>query len=1470
MSEIEVGDLVARISFDDTGLNKSMAEINRQMKLVESEFDKASSALKVYGSAEDALKAKSDSLTQQMSIQQQRINKLNESFQEAARTKGLDSKETQQLATQLNKAQAEYNKLDNELKQTNTELDKQATKVTKLGKDWNDAFDQTQQSIGNTFEATKRAGAAITAFGTGVTIGVGGLVKSAADFEQAMSNVKSVMSPKEVQKFGGELEKLAKQMGADTKYSAKEAAQGIEELVKAGVSVEQIMNGGLKGALSLAVAGQLELADAAEIASTALNAFRDDNLSVGQAADILAGAANASATSVGELKFGLSAVSAVSSAVGMSFDDTATALAAFAQNGLKGSDAGTSLKTMLMNLQPSTKAQIEEFERLDLTSYDVKKGLEVLRRNGIEPASESFDDVDKSLKKFATTMSGAKEGSEKAQSEYTKLIMQTGVMTSKFYDAAGSIRPMNQIAGVLRESLKDMTDAQRLASLEIMFGSDAIRAANILYKEGADGVNKMNAAMKEVTADQVAAERLNNLNGSLEQLKGSLETLAISLGTALLPAVKSISGWLENLVDGFNALSPEMQSTISIATATAGALALVAGPATMLVGFLPNIAAGFKMVSGSLSLLAGAAGPLALVAGGLALVTSTGLALNDYFSKDAIPTIERFGSTVSESTQKAVGAYMDLNDKAVKSLDQLSWSGQVVTKEMSDNITATFKQMGDQILDGMTDSHAKQLGSMQSFFNQSSALTDEEEAKIVEKMKEGQEERRKKVDEGQKRIAEILNKAKDEKRAITEQEMLEINTIQQKMADEAIRILSDNELEQKAIYERMHANANAISARQAADIVKNSLDQKSKVVKAAEQQATEAVKEIIRQRDEAKSISAEQAEALIKDAERLRSETVSKAEDMHTKVVAQAKLQATEHVEHVDWTTGEIKSKWDTFFIDQEKSWKDYFNFLGNIDLKGIGKNLIDGFINGFTSQDGVLRKSINRITDLIKGGIKDDLEIHSPSKVTTEYGENVSEGLAIGIENKSGKAEASAKKTAAAAAKAIKDNFDEAIKVADYQFKMGEVDISGYVTALEGVRTEYAKTAEQVRKVNLQINQAQMQVAKDSQKTFQQVYDENVRSLDRLGGAITTALKNRYAEEEKSITSSLQKQMDAHKQASQAIIKGYDAEYNAKLKTLDVETQIKLKAIQDQIDGINNQTSEEEKALDEQAYQKRLAEKNKELLEASTAEAREKTQNELNQMLAERERKSLLEQRQRQIEALRSEMERIKVQAQEKQTILQQELADKKAKEEEKAAAVQSSLSSQMDATKNHYASLTKEEALQAEARRLAVDKDNKELITLLNSYNGDWQNAGQSFGQSMLDGLNSMKASIEAAVSDILSTVQQVDLSNETDYLNDLLKNGTAGQKEWAINQAKQYGLSVIDGVIQGVRSNLSALASKALNSQAASTAKSGGSSGTTSFEGMFAGATFHVRNDNDIRRIAQELFAMQQNALRGAGAT
>lgn len=315
-------------------------------------------------------------------------------------------------------------------------------------------------------------------------------VSKAAEFEAKMSNIKAVTgeSAETMKKFND----AAIKAGADTAFSAADAADAIGELAKAGVSTKDILNGGLTASLNLATAGELDLKEAAEITSTALNAFKRDGMTATQAANQLAGAANASATDVHELKYGLSMVAPVASGLGLSFRDTTNALAVFAQNGLKGSDAGTSLKTMLMNLQPQTKAQTNMMKELGIITAD---------------------------------------GS------------------NQFFTAEGKVKSFAEISQVLKDKLGGLTDAEKQMALKTMFGTDAVRAATIAMNEGADGANNMQAAIDKVSAAQVAAEKLNNLKGAVEALSGSWETLQIKVGTAVLPVLTTLVKWIDKLVD---------------------------------------------------------------------------------------------------------------------------------------------------------------------------------------------------------------------------------------------------------------------------------------------------------------------------------------------------------------------------------------------------------------------------------------------------------------------------------------------------------------------------------------------------------------------------------------------------------------------------------------------------------------------------------------------------------------------------------------------------------------------------------------------------------------------------------------------------------------------------------------------------------------------------------------------------------
>jgi TP901 family phage tail tape measure protein len=144
-------------------------------------------------------------------------------------------------------------------------------------------------------------------------------------------------------------------MGADTVFSANDAAGAMLELAKNGISPAVIQAGALKSALTLAAAGGVSMEEAATTMGNAINAFGLKGSQSASVAAALAGAANASSASISSLSQGLAQSATAAHQAGLSIQETTAALAAFANAGIQGSDAGTSLKTFLQRLVPQTK-----------------------------------------------------------------------------------------------------------------------------------------------------------------------------------------------------------------------------------------------------------------------------------------------------------------------------------------------------------------------------------------------------------------------------------------------------------------------------------------------------------------------------------------------------------------------------------------------------------------------------------------------------------------------------------------------------------------------------------------------------------------------------------------------------------------------------------------------------------------------------------------------------------------------------------------------------------------------------------------------------------------------------------------------------------------------------------------------------------------------------------------------------------
>ena len=344
----------------------------------------------------------------------------------------------------------------------------------------------------------KSTGKALTA---GVTLPLVGIaaqgVKTAAEFEVTMASlgVNAGIGGKQLKKLGD----LAIQLGADTVFSANEAASAMLELSKAGLKPAAIQGGVLANTLNLAATEGIGLVEASTIMANTMNAFGLEAKDTTKIVDTLAAGAVASTAGVQDLAGGLKYVGSTAKILGFPLNDTVTALAAINNAGIDSTTAGTSLNRFFLGLTASTSKTQKELDRLGIT----------------------------------------------------------------FQDANGNLKPMNEILPILAQSMEGMGNSAKTASLKQIFGVEGMRAANILLDLNADGYAKLKEEIdKEGVAQDLASARMSGTAGALEALKGSVETAALKIGDALAPSIQIVSKALTIAVNLFTALPGPIQSVV--------------------------------------------------------------------------------------------------------------------------------------------------------------------------------------------------------------------------------------------------------------------------------------------------------------------------------------------------------------------------------------------------------------------------------------------------------------------------------------------------------------------------------------------------------------------------------------------------------------------------------------------------------------------------------------------------------------------------------------------------------------------------------------------------------------------------------------------------------------------------------------------------------------------------------------------
>ena len=440
---------------------------------------------------------------QQMDAADRKVQQVGRSGAEAAPKVEKTGTAIEQTGRQ---AQSAKGPLEENAKSTKKVGDESASAAPKQDKQ---KYSTEQQA-----DAAKKLSTALTLTGVAIAAVVGLSVAKWTEFDQAMSNTSAaVMATAQEQKT---LSEAALQAGADTAYSATEAANAQEELAKAGMEVSDIVGGSLNGALALAAAGQLQVARSAEIMATTLKQYKLPAEQAAHVSDVLAAGAGKAQGSVDDLALALSYVGPVAAGLGISLEETGGSLAYLASQGILGEKAGTGLRGVLMSLTAPSKV-----------------ATETMAQYGIE-----------------------------------------------IFDTQGNMKSLAEVSQILKARLSGLTEAERSAALGRIFGNEQITTARILYEGGAEAIEDWTDKVNDSGyAAEQAAMRQDNLAGDVEKLGGAFETALIRTGSGANDVLREMVQSVTALVDWYGELPAPVQATALVLGVATAAVALFAGAA---------------------------------------------------------------------------------------------------------------------------------------------------------------------------------------------------------------------------------------------------------------------------------------------------------------------------------------------------------------------------------------------------------------------------------------------------------------------------------------------------------------------------------------------------------------------------------------------------------------------------------------------------------------------------------------------------------------------------------------------------------------------------------------------------------------------------------------------------------------------------------------------------------------------------
>lgn len=539
--------ITVEIGGDTTGLDKALKSVNTTIKNTQSSLKDVNKLLKLDPSNTELLSQKQKLLKDAIGATKEKLDSL-KAAQEQAKAQ-LESGDL---------GQDKYDALQREIIETEEELkrlqEQAATTSTSLAKI--DEVGQKMESVGNSIAGAGKSMMPLT-------LAIGGVgtaaVKTAADFDAGMSQVAAISGA-----TGDDLEALrdkAREMGSKTKFSASEAASAMEYMAMAGWKTGDML-GGIEGIMNLAAASGEDLATTSDIVTDALTVFGLSAEDSGHFADILAAASSNANTNVSMMGETFKYCAPIAGALGFSAEDTAEAIGLMANAGIKSTQAGTALRTIMNNLTGEVKI-----------------------------SGKAIGDVT-----IATT------------------------------NADGSMRDLSDILADCRTAFSGLSESEKAQAAETLVGKNAMSGFLALMNAAPEDIDKLSNAIDNCdgTAESMAATMQDNLAGQLTILKSQLEELAISFGEILMPAIRSIVSHIQGFIDKLNGMDESQKKaiiTIGLVVAAIGPLLVIIGTVISKIGVamqgFVKLAGAFNKIKAAASAGTGIFGKLGAAIGGV-------------------------------------------------------------------------------------------------------------------------------------------------------------------------------------------------------------------------------------------------------------------------------------------------------------------------------------------------------------------------------------------------------------------------------------------------------------------------------------------------------------------------------------------------------------------------------------------------------------------------------------------------------------------------------------------------------------------------------------------------------------------------------------------------------------------------------------------------------------------------------------